>query len=60
MRSLGRFSTWWRTKSKQMLGLKEGTQKVVPISELEHWIEQGWDYKRDLPQGKAVIGLRDS
>ena len=45
-------------KSKQMLGLKEGTQKVVPVAELERWIEQGWDYKRDLPDGRAVIGLR--
>jgi hypothetical protein len=45
-------------KSKQMLGLKEGTQKVVSVGELEGWIEQGWDYKRDLPNGKAVIGLR--
>ena len=45
-------------KSKLMLGLKEGSQKVVPIAELERWIEQGWDYKRDLPEGKAVIGLR--
>lgn len=45
-------------KSKQMLGLKQGTQKVVPVAELERWIEQGWDYKRDLPEGKAVIGLR--
>jgi integrase len=46
-------------KSKLMLGLKEGTQKVVPIAELERWIEEGWDYKRDLPNGKAVIGLRE-
>jgi len=45
-------------KSKQMLGLNGGTQKVVPAEELEKWIEQGWDYKRDLPTGKAVIGLR--
>jgi integrase len=45
-------------KSKQMLGLKEETQKVVPVAELERWIEQGWDYKRDLPDGRAVIGLR--
>jgi Holliday junction resolvasome RuvABC DNA-binding subunit len=30
-------------KSMQMLGLNQGTQKVVPISELERWIEQGWD-----------------
>jgi hypothetical protein len=45
-------------KSKQMLGLKQGTQKVVPIVELEQWIEQGWDYKRDLPNEKVVIGLR--
>lgn len=45
-------------KSKQMLGLNGGTQKVVPVGELERWIEQGWDYKRDLPNGKAVVGLR--
>ena len=45
-------------KSKQMLGLNGGSQKVVPVEELERWIEQGWDYKRDLPNGKAVIGLR--
>ena len=44
-------------KAKQMLGLNGGTQKVVPAEELEKWIEQGWDYKRDLPNGKAVIGI---
>jgi integrase len=46
-------------KSKLMLGLKQGTQKVVPTAELERWIEQGWDYKRDLPNDRAVIGLRE-
>jgi hypothetical protein len=46
-------------KSKQLLGLNGGTQKVVPVSELEHWIEQGWDYKRDLPNERVVIGLVD-
>ncbi|MDG7006673.1 MAG: site-specific integrase [Nitrososphaerota archaeon] len=45
-------------KSKRMLGLNGGTQKVVPVAELETWIEQGWDYKRDLPNGRAVVGLR--
>ena len=45
-------------KTKRMLGLNGGTQKVVPVEELEGWIEQGWDYKRDLPNGKVVIGLR--
>lgn len=44
-------------KSMQMLGLKQGTQKVVPVGELERWIEEGWDYKRDLPNEKVVIGL---
>ncbi len=44
-------------KSMQMLGLRQGTQKVVPIGELERWIEEGWDYKRDLPNDKVVIGL---
>jgi hypothetical protein len=47
-------------KSKQLLGLNGGTQKVVPVDDLEHWIEQGWDYKRDLPGGKVVIGLKTS
>jgi hypothetical protein len=46
-------------KSKLMLGLKQGAQNVVPITELERWIELGWDYKRDLPDGKAVIGLTE-
>ena len=41
-----------------MLGLNGGTQKVVQAEELENWIEQGWDHKRDLPNGKVVIGLR--
>jgi hypothetical protein len=45
-------------KSKQMLGLKQGTQKVIPIADLERWIERGWDYKRDLPNDTVVIGLR--
>lgn len=45
-------------RTKKMLGLNGGTQKVVQAEELEKWIEQGWDYKRDLPNGKVVIGLR--
>ena len=45
-------------KSMRMLGLNGGTQKVVPVEELEGWIAQGWDYKRDLPNGKVVIGLK--
>jgi integrase len=45
-------------RTKKMLGLNGGTQKVVPAEELEKWIEEGWDYKRDLPNGKVVIGLR--
>ncbi len=45
-------------KSMRMLGLNGGTQKVVHAEELEGWIEQGWDYKRDLPNGKVVIGLK--
>ena len=44
-------------RTKRMLGLNGGTQKVVLADELEKWIEQGWDYKRDLPNGKVVIGL---
>ena len=47
-------------RTKKMLGLNGGTQKVVPAGELEKWIEEGWDYKRDLPNGKVVIGLRAS
>ncbi len=47
-------------KSRQKLGLGQGSQKVVPVSELERWIEQGWDYKRDLPDGKAVREVEPS
>ncbi|MGH9918129.1 MAG: hypothetical protein ACRD6W_04565, partial [Nitrososphaerales archaeon] len=56
--SMERLQELIHEKSRQMLGLKQGTQKVVPLSELEKWIEQGWDYKRDLPNDRAVIGLR--
>lgn len=45
-------------RTKKMLGLNVGTHKVVPAEELEKWIGQGWDYERDLPNGKVVIGLR--
>ena len=45
-------------RTKKMLGLNGGTQKVVFADDLERWIEEGWDYKRDLPNGKVVIGLR--
>ena len=45
-------------RTKKMSGLNGGTQNVAPVVELEKWIEQGWDYKRDLPNGKVVIGLR--
>ena len=45
--------------NRKALGLYgKSSQKVVPAEELEKWIEQGWDYKRDLPNGKVVIGLR--
>lgn len=56
--SMDRLQDLMHQRSMQMLGLNGGTQKVVPIAELEQWIEQGWDYKRDLPGEKAVIGLR--
>ena len=56
--SLERLQDLINERTKKMLGLNGGTQKVVLAEELEKWIEEGWDYKRDLPNGKVVIGVR--
>ena len=32
-------------------------QKVVPISEIETYLTQGWDYVAALPNEKAILRL---
>ena len=45
-------------RTKKMLSLNRRTQKVILAEELRKWVEEGWDCKGDLPNGKVVIGLR--
>jgi hypothetical protein len=45
-------------KQMERLGLRNGgTQKVVPMEELEGYISQGWEYVKDMGSSKAIIGL---
>jgi len=44
-------------KSKQGLGLRENSQKIVSMAELRSHIIQGWEYVRDLPPDEAIIKL---
>ena len=44
-------------KSKLKLGLNGNSQKVVPMSEVKRFIEEGWEYLSTLPSGEAVIRL---
>ena len=30
-------------------------QKVVPLDEVEKYIESGWEYVSQLPNGKAIV-----
>lgn len=47
-----------QNKAKEDLGVNgNGHQKVVLVSELEDYIQQGWDFVRDLPPNKAIIKL---
>jgi len=40
------------------LGLNGNHQKVVPMAEVEQWVEQrGWDFVTSLPGDKAIIRL---
>jgi integrase len=45
-------------KKNQLLGLNgNGRQKVVPMSEMRNYIEQGWEFLTTLPTNEAVVGL---
>lgn len=32
------------------------TRKVVPEGEVPKWVNEGWEFKAKLPDGKAMIG----
>jgi len=36
-------------------GLRSLRQKVVPLDEVENYVEAGWEYVSQLPNGKAII-----
>jgi hypothetical protein len=36
-------------RQKTKLGLNTNNQKVVLLAEVEQYINQGWEYARDLP-----------
>lgn len=44
-------------RSRQSLGLNGNHQKIVPMGEVENWVEQGWDFVTPLPNSKAIIRL---
>ncbi len=44
-------------KSKQKLGLNGNRQKVVQMSEVKKFIEEGWEYLSALPSGEAIVRL---
>jgi len=47
-----------KRKSMASLGLNGNHQKVVPMAEVEEWVEQrGWDFVTSLPGDKAIIRL---
>ena len=39
------------------LGLNGNRQKVVQMSEVKKFIEEGWEYLSALPSGEAIVRL---
>ena len=39
------------------LGLNGNRQKVVPLSEVKSYIEQGWEYVKELPTNEIIVSL---
>ena len=46
-----------KRKSMQKLGLNGNRQKVVQMSEVKKFIEEGWEYLSALPSGEAIVRL---
>ena len=43
---------------RKALGLNgQGSQKVVPLSEVRAMVEQGWEYVSQLPDGYTIVRL---
>ena len=46
------------TLRKKLIGLVTGSgssQKVISDKEVEEYINNGWEYVRDLPKGQAIV-----
>ena len=49
---------WQRKEQKKAIGKvtgNGGSQKVIPISEVEHYINDGWEFVTHIPPDKAII-----
>ncbi len=44
-------------KQKRNMGLNGNSQKVVQMDDIERWISDGWEFVKDLPNGRAIIKL---
>jgi integrase len=45
-------------KQMEKLGLNNGNhQKVIPMSDLKKWVNEGWEYVTTLPDNEAIIRL---
>jgi ribosomal protein L18E len=46
-----------RRKLAGMMEKNGARQKVVPLSKIEKYIKEGWEFHAALPNGKAIIKL---
>ncbi len=42
---------------KGLLSKNGNGQKVVPMDEIEKYIEEGWEYVNELPGDKAIVRI---
>jgi hypothetical protein len=46
-----------KQKQMQSLGLSGNHQKIVAMNEIENWVNQGWDFVSEIPDGRAIMRL---
>ena len=50
-----------KVREKLKLNMNNGRpQKIIPINELRKYIEEGWEYIRDLGDKEAIVGLPEN
>jgi len=50
-----------KVREKLRLNMNNGRpQKIIPINELRKYIEEGWEYFRDLGDKEAIVGLPEN